>query len=122
MFLARPPILLLYSSTAASSSRLSAKSSVLQMGSTGAYRHFQRFALEAPVPQIFKHKGGACQYFSGFSDFGQKSDPFSFSHGVFSLAKSLLSEATRLEQLHLSQEVRNTVSVKLPKCSRLSAV
>ena len=38
--------------------------------STGAYRHFQRFALEAPVLQTFKHKGGACQYLSGFSDFG----------------------------------------------------
>ena len=82
-FLVGPPILItlqlrVVRNTAASSSQLSAKPSVLQIGSTGAYRHFQRFALEAPVPQSLKHKGGACQYFSGISDFGWKSDPFSF--------------------------------------------
>ena len=119
-----PPILItlqlrVVRNTAASSSQLSAKPSVLQIGSTGAYRHFQRFALEAPVPQSLKHKGGACQYFSGISDFGWKSDPFSFSH-VFPLAKTCFWKPPGSSSYTSPSEVRNTVSWTLPKCSRSS--
>ena len=63
-FLARPPNFTTY--TGASSSQLSAKTSVLQKGSTGAYRHFQRFALEAPVHSHLSTKEERASAFPGF--------------------------------------------------------
>ena len=60
-----------------------------------------------------------CQYFSGISDFGWKSDPFSFSH-VFPLAKTCFWKPPGSSSYTSPSEVRNTVSWTLPKCSRLS--
>ena len=115
-FLARPPNFTTY--TGASSSKLSAKPSVLQMGSTGAYRHFQRFALEAPVHSLLSTKEERASTFPGFliSDGNRTLFPFH----TFPLAKTCFWKPPGSSSYTSPSEVSNTVSWTLPKCSRLS--
>ena len=62
-FLARPPN---FTYTGASSSQLSAMTSVYTEGNTGAYSPFQRFALEAPVHSHLSTKEERASAFPGF--------------------------------------------------------